>query len=153
MYSQGTAIWYDCFKWWYQRQIFIKSEIQWHFRKADSILRSKLSLEVEFDKKWRELWRFQNQNKGIFSLISAFAEIENWYSVFSTFLVLFGIGFKFGQFLKRIPVLKSSGPQLSRGCINFFSTWIFMYVMKHFTFFFRFQKNISLLRTIILKPS
>ena len=60
LYSQANAIWYDCFKWWLRHQIFIKSEIQWHFWKAHSILRSKLSLDVEFDEKLTELWRFQN---------------------------------------------------------------------------------------------
>ena len=75
------------------------------------------------------------------SFLSPFAKIENWYSVFSTFLVLLGICFKFGQFLKRIPFLKSSGPQLSRGCIHFFSTLIFMYVMKHFIYFFSVSKK------------
>ena len=85
-YSQGTAIWYDCFKWWYQHQIFIKSTIQCQIWKAHSILFLKVSLEVEFDQKWRELWRFQKQNKGIFPLKSALAEIENRYSVFPTFM-------------------------------------------------------------------
>ena len=59
-YSQGNDKCPDYFKWWYQYEIFIKSQIQGQFRKADVILRSKLSLEVEFDEKLGELWRFQN---------------------------------------------------------------------------------------------
>ena len=56
---------------------------------------------------------------GILSFLSPFAEIESEYSVFSTFLVLLGIGFVFGQFLKGIPVLKSSEHQLSPRRIHF----------------------------------
>ena len=55
---------------------------------------------------------------------------------FSTFLVLLGIGFIFGQFSKAIPVLKSSKPWLSDGYIQFPFMFFFMYVWKHFTFFF-----------------
>ena len=59
---------------------------------------------------------------GILSFLSPFAEIESEYPVFSTFLVLLGIGFIIGQFLKVIPVLKSSGPQLTCGLIHFLFT-------------------------------
>ena len=78
---------------------------------------------------------FQDKIQGILSFLSPFAEIENWYSLFSTFLVLLGIGFIIGQFLKRIPVLKSSGPQLSRGCIYFLFTLIFYVCYEAFYFF------------------
>ena len=56
--------------------------------------------------------------------------------IFFTFLVLLGIGFIFGQFLKGIPVLKSSEPQLSPGHNHFLFTLIFWNVMKKFTVFF-----------------
>ena len=69
------------------------------------------------------------------SFLSPFAENENGYSVFSTFLVLLGIGFIFGQFLKGISVLKFSEPQLSHGRIHFLFTLIFMYVMMQFSSF------------------
>ena len=62
---------------------------------------------------------FKIKVKGISSILSPFTEIENRYSVFSIFLVLLRNGFIFGQFLKSIPVLKSSGPQLSHGHIYF----------------------------------
>ena len=62
---------------------------------------------------------FKIKVKGISSFLSPSTEIENRYSVFSIFLVLLGNGFIFGQFLKSIPVLKSSGPQLSHGHIYF----------------------------------
>ena len=64
--------------------------------------------------------------------LSPSAEIQSRYSVFSTFLVLLGNSFKFGQFLKSIPVLKSSGPQLSHGHTYFSSALSFLCVMKHF---------------------
>ena len=59
-----------------------------------------------------------------------------WMFSFSPFLVLLGIGFIFGQFLKGIPVLKSSEPQLSPGHNHFLFTLIFWNVMKKFTVFF-----------------
>ena len=79
---------------------------------------------------------FKIKSKGIFP--SSFAEvvIENKKWVFSTFLVLLGIGFIFGQFSKAIPVLKSSKPWLSDGYIQFPFMFFFMYVWKHFTSFF-----------------
>ena len=73
---------------------------------------------------------FKEKIQGILSFLSPFAEIENWYSS----LVLLGIGFIIGQSLKEIPVLKSSGPQLSHGHIHFLFTLIFWYVMEQFTF-------------------
>ena len=90
---------------------------------------------------------------GILSFLSPFAEIESEYSVFSTFLVLLGMGFILGQFLIGIPVLKSSGPQLSHGCFHFPFTLIFIYVMKHFTFLGGFHRPISVFQTKIFKPS
>ena len=62
---------------------------------------------------------FKIKVKGISSILSPSTEIENRYSVFSIFLVLLCNCFIFGQFLKSIPVLKSSGPQLSHGHIYF----------------------------------
>ena len=76
----------------------------------------------------------RNQHSGRFFF--ALTEIENRNWVFSTFLVLLVIGFIFDQFLKAIPVLKSSEPQLSDGCIHFPLKLVFMYVRNHFTFFF-----------------
>ena len=79
--------------------------------------------------------------KGISSILSPFTEIENRYSVFSIFLVLLGNGFIFGQFLKSIPVLKSSGPQLSHGHIYFlFALSFFCMQWSIFAFFFAFFK-------------
>ena len=63
------------------------------------------------------------------------------------------IGFIIGQFLKTIPVLKSSGPQLSHGCIHFLFTLTFMYGMKQFSFFWCFQTNISVFRDNNFKMS
>ena len=74
--------------------------------------------------------------KGISSFLSPSTEIENRYSVFSIFLVLLCNGFIFGQFLKSIPVLKSSGPQLSHGHIYFSFALSFLHAMKHFCNFF-----------------
>ena len=93
----------------------------------------------------------RNQHSGRFFF--ALTEIENRNWVFSTFLVLLVIGFIFDQFLKAIPVLKSSEPQLSDGCIHFPLKLVFMYVRNHFTFFFVFFLVILVFRTIILKPS
>ena len=78
---------------------------------------------------------FEGKIQGILSFLSPFAEIENGYSVFFTFLVLLGIGFIFGQFLKGISVLKSSEPQLSRGRIHFLFTLLFIYIMMQFSSF------------------
>ena len=78
--------------------------------------------------------------KGISSILSPFTEIENRYSVFSIFLVLLRNGFIFGQFLKSIPVLKSSGPQLSHGHIYFLFALSFLHAMTHFCIFFAFRK-------------
>ena len=47
------------------------------------------------------------------------AENKNWNWLFSTFLVLLDIDFIFDQFMKAIPVLKSSEPKLSDGSIHF----------------------------------
>ena len=76
--------------------------------------------------------------KGISSFLSPSTEIENRYSVFSIFLVLLGNGFIFGQFLKSVPVLKSSEPQLSHGHIYFSFALSFLHAMKHFCIFFYF---------------
>ena len=96
---------------------------------------------------------FKDKIQGILSFLSPFAEIENWYSLFSTFLVLLGIGFIIGQFLKRIPVLKSSRPQLSRGCIHFLFTLIFRLLWSILHFFGGVHQPISVFWTKILKPS
>ena len=93
----------------------------------------------------------RNQHSGRFFF--ALTEIENRNWVFSTFLVLLVIGFIFDQFLKAIPVLKSSEPQLSDGCIHFPLKLVFMYVRNHFTFFFCCFLVILVFQTIILKPS
>ena len=74
--------------------------------------------------------------KGISSILSPFTEIENRYSVFSIFLVLLRNGFIFGQFLKSIPVLKSSGPQLSHGHIYFLFALSFFACNEAFLHFF-----------------
>ena len=66
-----------------------------------------------------------------------------WMFSFPPFLVLLCIAFIFGQFLKGIPVLKSSEPQLSPGHNHFLFFGIYWNVMKNFTFIFRFQINIS----------
>ena len=76
-----------------------------------------------------------------------------WMFSFSPFLVLLVFGFIFGQFLKGIPVLKSSEPQLSPGHNHFLFFGIYWNVMKNFTFIFRFQINISVSGTQILKTS
>ena len=79
--------------------------------------------------------------KGISSFLSPSTEIENRYSVFSIFLVLLGNGFIFGQFLKSIPVLKSSGPQLSHGHIYFsFALSFFCMQWPIFAFFLHLKK-------------
>ena len=95
---------------------------------------------------------------GILSFLSPFAEIESEYSVFSTFLVLLGIGFVFGQFLKGIPVLKSSEHQLSHGRIHFYFTIILMFFMMQFSsfclvsnqYFCLSDKNVESSRTPII---
>ena len=74
--------------------------------------------------------------KGISSFLSPSTEIENRYSVFSIFLVLLRNGFIFGQFLKSIPVLKSSGPQLSHGHIYFLFALSFFACNEAFLQFF-----------------
>ena len=79
--------------------------------------------------------------KGISSFLSPSTEIENRYSVFSIFLVLLGNGFIFGQFLKIVPVLKSSGPQLSHGHIYFSFVLSFLHAMTHFCIFFALKKK------------
>ena len=79
--------------------------------------------------------------KGISSFLSPSTEIENRYSVFSIFLVLLGNGFIFGQFLKIVPVLKSSGPQLSHGHIYFLFALSFLHAMTHFCIFFALKKK------------
>ena len=74
--------------------------------------------------------------KGISSILSPLTEIENRYSLFSIFLVLLRNGFIFGQFLKSIPVLKSSGPQLSHGHIYFLFALSFFACNEAFLHFF-----------------
>ena len=85
---------------------------------------------------------FKIKVKGISSILSPSTEIENRYSVFSIFLVLLCNRFIFGQFLKSIPVLKSSGPQLSHGHIYFSFALSFLHAMTHFCIFFCIKKKI-----------
>ena len=84
---------------------------------------------------------FKIKVKGISSILSPSTEIENRYSVFSIFLVLLCNHFIFGQFLKSIPVLKSSGPQLSHGHIYFSFALSFLHAIRTFAFFFAFKKK------------
>ena len=73
--------------------------------------------------------------------IFPFEKSDHSYLVFSAFLVLPLISFISHQFPKRIPVLKSSEPQLSDGSI-YFSLYVNFYLCyEAFYFFLRFHSS------------